>query len=131
MSHDSGHDLEKSGILANKLLWIAIGAALFIIVGFIIPVPESILKLMKEEGFGQKMIDLGIADDMWHAAWKTKLVLAMIPMAIIYFATEAMPIGLVGILMPVIAYFFHLLPTKDIGKTFAGDAPLFLLGVLA
>lgn len=131
MSHDSNHDLEKSGILANKLLWISIGAALFIIVAFIIPVPESILKLMKEEGFGQKMIDLGIADDMWHAAWKTKLVLAMIPMAIIYFATEAMPIGLVGILMPVIAYFFHLLPTKDIGKTFAGDAPLFLLGVLA
>lgn len=101
MSHDSDHDLEKSGeksgILANKLLWLAIGAALFITVGFIIPVPESILKLMKEGGFGQKMIDLGIANDMWHAAWKTKLVLAMIPMAIIYFATKAMPIGLVGI----------------------------------
>ncbi len=55
----------------------------------------------------------------------------MIPIAIIYFATEVMPIGLVGILMPVIAYFFHLLLTKYIGKTFAGDAPLFLLGVLA
>jgi len=59
------------------------------------------------------------------------LVLGMIPMAVIYFATEALPIGLVGILMPVFAYFFHLLPKKMIGKTFAGDAPLFLLGVLA
>jgi len=113
------------------VLWIIVGAALFIIVGFILPVPESILKLAKEQGFGQKMIDLHIAKDMYTAAWKIKLVLGMIPMAIIYFATEALPIGLVGILMPILAYFFHLMPTKDIGKTFAGDAPLFLLGVLA
>ncbi|MGB6929213.1 MAG: SLC13 family permease, partial [Syntrophobacteria bacterium] len=32
---------------------------------------------------------------------------------------------------PTLAYFFHLLPRQTIGKTFAGDAPMFLLGVLA
>ena len=52
-------------------------------------------------------------------------------MAIIFFATEAIPIGLTGILMPVLAYFLGLLPHKMVGKTFAGDAPMFLLGVLA
>jgi sodium-dependent dicarboxylate transporter 2/3/5 len=52
-------------------------------------------------------------------------------MAIIYFATEAIPIGLTGILMPLLAYFLHLLPKQMIGKSFAGDAPMFLLGVLA
>ncbi|MEJ2024055.1 MAG: hypothetical protein P8Y00_03400 [Deltaproteobacteria bacterium] len=93
--------------------------------------PQSMINLVKEQGFGQQMIDWHVANSMEHAAWKMKLVLGMIPMAIIYFATEALPIGLVGILMPILAYFFQLLPTKMIGQTFAGDAPLFLLGVLA
>ncbi|MBW1913120.1 MAG: anion permease, partial [Deltaproteobacteria bacterium] len=48
-----------------------------------------------------------------------------------FFATEAIPIGLTGILMPILAYFLHLLPRGMIGKTFSGDAPMFLLGVLA
>ena len=59
------------------------------------------------------------------------IVLGIIPMAVIFFATEAIPIGLTGILMPTLAYFLHLLPRGMIGKTFAGDAPMFLLGVLA
>lgn len=132
MSHDAVMDsTENQGILANKLLWMIIGAAFFLIIGFLVPTPQSMLDLVKEQGVGKKLIDWHVADDMAGAAWKLKLVLGMVPMSIIYFATEALPIGLVGILMPVFAYFFHLLPTKRIGQTFAGDAPLFLLGVLA
>jgi sodium-dependent dicarboxylate transporter 2/3/5 len=132
---DSGHTAEagakKRGLLANKLLWLVFGAVIFIIVGFVFPTPRSMVDLVREHGFGKQMIEWHVASDMNHAAWKMKLVLGMIPMAVIYFATEALPIGLVGILMPTLAYFFHLLPTKMIGETFAGDAPLFLLGVLA
>jgi sodium-dependent dicarboxylate transporter 2/3/5 len=73
----------------------------------------------------------GVANDVTEAARKTQIVLGIIPMAVILFATEAIPIGLTGILMPILAYFLHLLPRSAIGKTFAGDAPLFLLGVLA
>jgi sodium-dependent dicarboxylate transporter 2/3/5 len=122
---------KNQGLLANNLLWLGIGAACFIIIAYILPTPQSMIDLMEEQGFGKKIIEWRLADDMSEAAWKLKLVLGMIPMAVIYFATEALPIGLVGILMPVFAYFFHLLPTKMIGQTFAGDAPLFLLGVLA
>jgi len=125
------HDAGGGGILANKIVWIITGGALFFIIAFIIPTPHSMVELLEKQGFGQKMIELGIATDMANAAWKMKLILGMIPMAIIYFATEALPIGLVGILMPIFAYFFGLLPTKEIGRTFSGDAPLFLLGVLA
>jgi len=133
MEHSStGRDQKKmSELLANKLLWLAVGAGLFIIIAFLLPVPQSMIDLMKQKGIGEKMINWHIASDMHMAAWKMKLVLAMIPMAIVYFATEALPIGLVGILMPTMAYFFQLLPSKMIGQTFAGDAPLFLLGVLA
>ncbi len=77
------------------------------------------------------MIKTGVASSISQAAWKAKLVLGIIPMATIFFTTEALPIGIVGILMPFLAYFFYLLPKAEIGKTFCGDAPLFLLGVLA
>ena len=77
------------------------------------------------------MIETGVASNISQAAWKAKLVLGIIPMATIFFCTEAIPIGLVGILMPFLAYFFYLLPKAEIGKTFCGDALLFLLGVLA
>ena len=132
---DAGHmgdvKTKKKSLLANKLFWIIAGAMFFIVIGFLVPTPQGMVDLVREHGFGKQMIRWHVADNMEQAAWKMKLVLGMIPMAVIYFATEALPIGLVGILMPTLAYFFHLLPKKMIGKTFAGDAPLFLLGVLA
>ena len=133
MEYDNtgGEHQKGASLLSNKLLWIVIGAVIFVLIGFVMPTPQSMVDLVREHGFGKQMIKWHVAGDMNQAAWKMKLVLGMIPMAIIYFATEALPIGLVGILMPTLAYFFHLLPTKMIGKTFAGDAPLFLLGVLA
>ena len=130
MSHEI-EDVGGGGILAKKPLWIGLGAAIFILVGFILPTPQSVVEIVEEYGFAQKMIDWEIAHDVEGAADKAMTVLGIIPMAIIYFATEALPIGLTGILMPTLAYFLHLLPRSMIGKTFAGDAPMFLLGVLA
>ena len=131
MSHDIGHEAESGGILANKTLWLGVGVAVFILIGFILPTPQSLVDIVRDNGFAQKMIDWGIAHDEHEAAKKTMTVLGIIPMAIIFFATEAIPIGLTGVLMPILAYFLELLPRQNIGKTFAGDAPLFLLGVLA
>ncbi len=130
MSHEIEHDA-AGGILSNKLLWICVGLGVFILIGFLLPVPQSVLEVVEKYGFAQKMIDWEVAHDAPEAARKTMMVLGVIPMAIIFFATEAIPIGLTGILMPTLAYFLHLLPRKMIGKTFAGDAPMFLLGVLA
>jgi sodium-dependent dicarboxylate transporter 2/3/5 len=131
MSHEIEHDVGGGGILANKLLWICVGLGIFILVGFILPTPQSVVNTVEKYGFAKKMIEWEVAHDSQQAANKAMIVLGIIPMAIIYFATEALPIGLTGILMPTLAYFLHLLPRKMIGKTFAGDAPMFLLGVLA
>jgi sodium-dependent dicarboxylate transporter 2/3/5 len=131
MSHDIEHDAGGGGILANKNLWICVGVGVFILIAFILPTPKSVTTVVEEYGFAKKMIEWEIAHDVQSAANKTMMVLGIIPMAVIFFATEAIPIGLTGVLMPVLAYFLHLLPMKMIGKTFAGDAPLFLLGVLA
>jgi sodium-dependent dicarboxylate transporter 2/3/5 len=130
MSHEIENE-GQGGILANKTLWLVIGIAFFVIVGFILPTPESLIQVVEEHGVARQMIDWGIADSVEQAGDKAMTVLGIIPMAIIFFATEAIPIGLTGILMPLLAYFLGLLPRSMIGKTFAGDAPLFLLGVLA
>jgi len=131
MSHEMEHDAGGGGILANKLLWICIGAGIFILIAFILPTPQSMVEIVEKHGFAKKMMEWEVAHSAADAAHKTMIVLGIIPMAVIFFATEAIPIGLTGVLMPILAYFLHLLPRGMIGKTFAGDAPMFLLGVLA
>jgi sodium-dependent dicarboxylate transporter 2/3/5 len=122
---------EKTGIFAKKGLWIGIGVGVFVMVAFILPIPQSLVEVMQEYGYVKKMIAWEIAANAQDAAQKTMIVLGIVPMAVIFFAVEAIPIGTTGILMPLLAYFFGLLPFNLIGKTFAGDAPLFMLGVFA
>lgn len=131
MNEEMGHNEGKGGILANKVLWLCIGVGVFLLIAFVLPTPQSVVESVEKYGFAKKMIEWEIAHDVAGAAHKTMVVLGIIPMAVIFFATEAIPIGLTGILMPILAYFLHLLPRSMIGKTFAGDAPMFLLGVLA
>ena len=121
----------KGNILTNNVFWMLVGTAIFVLIGFILPIPQSLVEVVEKYGFAKTMMGWGIASSPLEAASKTMIVLGIIPMAVIFFATEALPIGLTGILMPVLAYFLELLPKHEIGKTFAGDAPLFLLGVLA
>lgn len=37
MSHDIEHDRSGGGILSNNYLWIGIGIAIFVVIGFILP----------------------------------------------------------------------------------------------
>ncbi|MDY6954097.1 MAG: hypothetical protein SWE60_21540, partial [Thermodesulfobacteriota bacterium] len=105
MSHDMEHDIGGGGILANKMLWILVGLGIFIVVGFLLPTPQSVTDTVEKYGFAKKMMEWEVAHDTHDAANKAMIVLGLIPMAIIYFATEALPIGLTGILMPTMAYF--------------------------
>jgi len=130
MNHGNQSKTGKRVFLDGKMLWLIVGFSVFAVIAFIVPTPKSLVRVVNEYGFAKAMIEMGVANSVSQAAWKAKVVLGIIPMATIFFTTEALPIGLVGILMPILAYFFHLLPKAEIGKTFCGDAPLFLLGVL-
>jgi sodium-dependent dicarboxylate transporter 2/3/5 len=101
------------------------------LVGFVIPAPESLIDIVTRYGFARKMIAWGIATSAEEAADKAMCVLGIVPMAVIFFASEAIPIGVTDILMPILAYFLNLLPINMVGKSFAGDAPMFMLGVFA
>ncbi len=131
MSGNHEHETGNGSIFSSNILWLVLGLAVFAVIAFIVPTPESLVVLIEKNNFAQQMIEWGVASSVQEAADKTMIVLGIIPMAIIFFATEAIPIGLTGILMPILAYYFRLLPKDMIGETFAGDAPLFLLGVLA
>ena len=120
-----------TGIIAKKKLWIGVGAGIFLMVAFVLPVPQSLIETLETYGYVRKMIDWGIANSTMQAAHKSMIVLGIVPMAVIFFATEALPIGVTGILMPLLAYLLNLLPFNMVGKTFAGDAPMFMLGVFA
>jgi sodium-dependent dicarboxylate transporter 2/3/5 len=98
MNHEIAHNPGSEGMLSNRMLWIGIGLAVFILIGFILPTPESMIDIVEKYGFADKMIDWEIAHDAQGAAHKTMIVLGIIPMAVIFFATEAIPIGLTGIL---------------------------------
>ena len=97
---------EKTGIFAKKGLWIGVGTGLFILIAFILPIPQSLVDVMEKYGYVQKMIEWEIAHNAEAAAAKTMIVLGIVPMAVVFFAVEALPIGVMGTLMPLRAYFF-------------------------
>ncbi len=118
-------------LLSNNIFWLTVGIFLFVLIGFVLPIPDSLITTLQENGFVDKMIDWNLAESVGDVGHKSMIVLGMVAMAVVFFATEALPIGVTGILMPIFAYFFNLLPFGMIGKTFSGDAPLFMLGVFA
>ena len=77
----------------SKMFWLFIGVAIFAVIAFIVPVPESLKKIVQEYGFADNMIKTGVASSIYQAAWKAKLVLGIIPMATIFFTTEALPMA--------------------------------------
>ena len=80
---------EKTGIFAKKGLWIGVGTGLFILIAFILPTPQSLVEIMENYGYVQKMIDWEIAQNASQAAAKTMIVLGIVPMAVVFFAVTA------------------------------------------
>ncbi|MEE8403048.1 MAG: SLC13 family permease [Candidatus Hydrothermarchaeaceae archaeon] len=193
MSGDHGEGIEATGILANKNLLLGIGFGLFILIGFLLPAPGGMFKIMDENGYARDMFsrtvvgsasdiergiesgEILIADDVlsekvhrsikkgvFHkdykkfvkeqafqdavfsnpvmkeklvkqAAGKAKLVVALTIMVVVFFATDAMPVGAAALLIPLVGYFFTLdgPGVNVIAKNFFNDAAIFIIGVLA
>jgi sodium-dependent dicarboxylate transporter 2/3/5 len=55
-------------ILSNKGVWIGVGLAIFLLVGFILPAPQSLIDALSEYGYVDRMIEWGIADNASEAA---------------------------------------------------------------
>ncbi|MEE8401067.1 MAG: SLC13 family permease, partial [Candidatus Hydrothermarchaeaceae archaeon] len=193
MSDGHGDGYEAGGILANKNVLLGIGFGLFVLIGFLVPAPGGLLKIMDENGYAQDMfsrtvvgsaseveraiesggihIDDSVLGEKVHAsmrkgafhkdykkfvkdaafinavfsnqvmkeklvkqaAGKAKLVVALTIMVVVFFATDAMPVGAAALLIPLTGYFFTLdgPGVNVIAKNFFNDAAIFIIGVLA
>ena len=48
MSHEIEHDTGEGGVLTNKLLWLCIGLGVFILVAFVLPIPQSVVEVVEK-----------------------------------------------------------------------------------
>jgi len=64
-------------------------------------------------------------------AFRAKVMLGVLVVAALYWATGAIPIGITALLVGVLMYFFGVLPPSMVAKAYAKDSVVFIFGVLA
>lgn len=66
-----------------------------------------------------------------ETAFRAKIMLAVLIVAALFWASGAIPIGITALMIGVVMYFFGVLKPDDIASAFAKDAVVFIFGVLA
>jgi len=64
-------------------------------------------------------------------AFRAKVMLALIVVSALFWATGAIPVAVTAMLVGVVMYFFGIFKPDDIAQAFAKDAVIFIFGVLA
>jgi len=65
------------------------------------------------------------------SAFKAKVMLGVLMIAALFWASGAIPVGVTALLVGVIMYFLGILRPDDIAQSYAKDAVIFIFGVLA
>lgn len=65
-----------------------------------------------------------------EAAQLAKIMLLIFCIAVLFWGTEALPLGATDIMVAVALYVFSILPMEEIGKSYMSDAVLFIFGIL-
>ena len=65
-----------------------------------------------------------------QAAFRAKVMLGVLVVAALFWASGAIPIGITALLVGVFMYFLGVLQPNDIAKAYAKDAVIFIFGVL-
>ncbi|MFC1556500.1 SLC13 family permease [candidate division KSB1 bacterium] len=66
-----------------------------------------------------------------EVGFRAKVMLGVLIVAALFWATGAVPVGITALLVGVIMYFFSVLRPDDIAQAYAKDAVIFIFGVLA
>ncbi len=64
-------------------------------------------------------------------AFKAKVMIGILIVAALFWATGAVPIGITALLVGVLMYFFQIFPPSMVAKAYAKDSVVFIFGVLA
>ncbi len=66
-----------------------------------------------------------------QAGFRAKVMMGLLVVAALFWATGAIPIGFTALLVGVIMYFFGVFPPSLVAKAYAKDSVIFIFGVLA
>jgi len=66
-----------------------------------------------------------------QVALRAKVMVGVLLVAAIFWATGAVPIGITALLVGVLMYFFGVFPADQVAKAYAKDSVIFIFGVLA
>ena len=66
-----------------------------------------------------------------QVALRAKVMVGVLVVAAIFWATGAVPIGITALLVGVLMYFFGVFPADQVAKAYAKDSVVFIFGVLA
>ena len=104
--------------------WLGIGIVIFMLVGFIMPTPETMTQ-KAQDLFGASDVDVN------RSAINIQLTMALLATCVVFFATEAIPMPAVALLIGLVQLFFGITDPKMIAITYAHDAVWFIAGSLA
>ena len=104
--------------------WLAIGIAVFILFA-LMPTPDSMVQKANEIFQGESQSEIA------EKALNMKIIIALLAMCTIFFATEAIPMPAVALLIGLVQLFFGVTKAADIVGTYAHDAVWFIAGSLA
>lgn len=85
-------------------------------------------KIIRDE-YGNKVEERALTPR--EAAFRAKVMLGILLVAAMFWATGAVPIGITALLVGVFMYFLGVLQPDDIAQAYAKDAVIFIFGVLA
>ena len=88
-------------------------------------------KLYKKTGAENGKIAKAPLDTDKKTAFRAKVMLGVLVIAALFWATGAMPIGITALLVGVLMIFFGVLPPSLVAKAYAKDSVVFIFGVLA
>ena len=74
---------------------------------------------------------VGINQSPSKVAFKAQVMLGVLVVAALFWATGAVPVGITALLVGVFMYFFGILKPDSIAQAYSKDAVIFIFGVLA
>ena len=126
MSDSNGNEEQSGGFAkTTNFKWLAIGVAVFILLA-LMPTPESMLTKAKEL-FGGDLSPAAVA----QKAYNMKIIIALLGACTVFFATEAIPMPAVALIIGLVQLFFGVTEPSRVVQTYAHDAVWFIAGSLA
>jgi sodium-dependent dicarboxylate transporter 2/3/5 len=123
---DSDHNQATGGFAkTTNFKWLTAGIVIFILLGLATPPLDSMIA--KAESLFGDLSPQEIAVKAKHI----QIIIALLATCVVFFATEAIPMPAVALLIGLVQLFFGITPPNKIVATYAHDAVWFIAGSLA